>query len=118
VWIWLNGHTWAQRQCQRLGIGFRSLDSGFASCQDPTALQRVCNRLGSGAVKNSFWRWQHRLPCPLTRDDLRAGYVYEPAFRRFEVSDTRVFDRPAAGRSFFEQLSAITSTWADPSRCR
>jgi len=25
-------------------------------------------------------------------------------FRQFEVSDTRVFDRPAAGRSFFEQL--------------
>jgi hypothetical protein len=40
----------------------------------------------------------------LTRDDLRAGYVYELAFRQFEVADTRVFDRPAAGRSFFEQL--------------
>jgi hypothetical protein len=35
---------------------------------------------------------------------LRAGYVYELAFRQFEISDTRVFDRPAAGRTFFEQL--------------
>ena len=51
-----------------------------------------------------FWRWQKRLPSPLTREDLRAGYVYELAFRQFEVSDTRVFDRPAAGRLFFEQL--------------
>ncbi|MGB8503944.1 hypothetical protein [Mycobacterium sp.] len=40
----------------------------------------------------------------MTREDLRAGYVYELAFGQFEISDTRVFDRPAAGRSFFEQL--------------
>jgi hypothetical protein len=30
--------------------------------------------------------------------------VYDLAFRQFEVSDTRVFDRPAAGRAFFEGL--------------
>ena len=104
LWIWLNGHTWAQRQCERLGIGYTALDNGFRSCEDPEALQRICDRLGSGAVKSFFWRWQKRLPSPLTRADLRAGYVYELAFRQFEVSDTRVFDRPAAGRSFFEQL--------------
>jgi hypothetical protein len=67
-------------------------------------LQRVCDRLGPGAVTSFFWRWQARLPSPLTRDDLRAGYVYDLAFRQFEVSDTRVFDRPAAGRAFFEGL--------------
>jgi len=37
-----------------------------------------------------------------TTADLRAGYTYELAFRQFEISDTRVFDRPAAGRAFFE----------------
>ena len=104
MWIWLNGHTWAQRQCARLGIGYTALDNGFRSCDDPQVLARICDRLGSGAVKSFFWRWQQRLPCPLTPEDLRAGYVYELAFRQFEVSDTRVFDRPAAGRSFFEQL--------------
>ena len=104
VWLWLNGHTWAQRQCQRLGIGFVALDNGFRACEDPEALQRICDRLGPGAVKSFFWRWQRRLPSPLTREDLRAGYVYELAFRQFEISDTRVFDRPAAGRSFFEQV--------------
>jgi hypothetical protein len=40
----------------------------------------------------------------LTRADLKAGYRYELAVRQFEVSDTRVFDRPAAGRAFFEGL--------------
>ena len=49
-----------------------------------------------------FWRWFHRLPTPFTADDLQAGYAYELAFRQFEVSDTRVFDRPQTGRAFFE----------------
>jgi hypothetical protein len=49
-------------------------------------------------VTSFFWRWQVRPPSPFTRADLRAGYVYELAFRQCEVSDTWVFDRPAAGR--------------------
>ncbi len=102
IWIWLNGHTWAQRQCVKAGIGYTALDNGFAACDDPAGLQRICDRLGSGAVKSFFWRWLRRLPSPFTTADLRAGYGYELAFRQFEVSDTRVFDRPAAGRAFFE----------------
>jgi len=104
IWIWLNGHSWAQRQCQKLGIAYRSLDNGFGSCADPKRLQRICDRLGPGAVKSFFWRWLRRLPSPFTREDLRAGYVHELAFRQFEVSDTRVSGRPAAGRAFFEGL--------------
>ena len=104
VWIWLNGHEWAKRQLAKAGIGYTALDNGFASCDDPGLLQRLCDRLGPGAVTSFFWRWQGRLPSPLTRDDLRAGYVYDLAFRQFEISDTRVFDRPAAGRAFFEGL--------------
>jgi hypothetical protein len=102
IWIWLNGHTWAQRQCERAGIGYTALDNGFSCCDDPAALQRICDRLGSGAVKSFFWRWLRRLPSPFTTAELRAGYTYELAFRQFEISDTRVFDRPAAGRAFFE----------------
>ncbi len=41
---------------------------------------------------------------PLTREDVRLDDVNELAFRQFEISDTRAFDRPAAGRSFFEQV--------------
>jgi hypothetical protein len=102
IWLWLNGHDWAKRQCERAGIGYEALDNGFRSCDDPRALQRICDRLGTGAVKSFLWRWLGRLPSPFTTDDLRAGYVYELAFRQFEVSDTRVFDRPQAGRAFFE----------------
>jgi hypothetical protein len=105
VWIWLNGHEWARRQLGKAGIGHTALDNGFATCDDPALLQRLCDRLGPGAVSSFFWRWQGRLPSPLTRDDLRAGYVWDLAFRQFEISDTRVFDRPAAGRAFFEGLT-------------
>ena len=69
---------------------------------DKAALQRICNRLTANAVHTFFWRWFHRLPTPFTADDLQAGYAYELAFRQFEVSDTRVFDRPQTGRAFFE----------------
>lgn len=102
VWICLNGHEWAKRQLEKAGIGYRELDNGFLSCEDPSALQRICDRLGPGAVKNFFWRWFWRLPAPLTQEDLKAGYGYELAYRQFEISDTRVFKRPAAGRAWFE----------------
>ncbi len=99
---WLNGHSWAQRQLDKAGIEYEALDNGFRWCADPAALQRICNRLGPSAVHTFFWRWFHRLPSPFAADDLQAGYTYELAFRQFEVSDTRVFDRPQTGRAFFE----------------
>jgi hypothetical protein len=102
VWIWLNGHEWAKRQLDKVGIGYQALDNGFLSCEDPGYLQQVCDRLGPGAVKNFLWRWQARLPSPFTKADLRSGYTYELAFRQFEVSETIVFDRPQAGRAWFE----------------
>ncbi len=102
IWLWLNGHEWAKRQLEKAGIGYEALDNGFRSCEDPEALQKICDRLGSGAVRSFFWRWVLRLPSPFTAEDLQAGYVYELAFRQFEVSDTCVFDRPQAGRMWFE----------------
>lgn len=104
IWIWLNGHEWAKRQLEKAGIGYESLDNGFLSCEKPEQLQSICDRLGSGAVKSFFWRWVHRLPSPFSNSDMRAGYVYDLAFRQFEVSDTWIFDRPQAGRAWFETL--------------
>ncbi len=48
--IWINGHEWAKRQAAQAGIGFRELSNGFAACDDPAALQTVCDRLGPGTV--------------------------------------------------------------------
>lgn len=95
-------HEWSKRQLERAGISYRALDNGFRSGANPAALQKICNRLGPAAVKSFFWRWVHRLPSPFPQADLRAGYVYELAFRQFEISHTCMFDRPQAGRMWFE----------------
>src|SRR6266496_1882064 len=102
IWIWLNGHEWAKRQLEKAGIGYEALDNGFRSCADPGALQKICDRLSPNEVRDFFWRWFLRLPAPLTQADVRAGYGYEWAFRQFEISETCVFDRPQAGRMWFE----------------
>jgi hypothetical protein len=90
------------KQLEKAKIDYEPLDNGFRSCEDAAALQKICNRLGPGAVKSFFWRWFSRLPSPFTEEDMRAGYIYDLAFRQFEVSDTCVFDRPQAGRMWFE----------------
>jgi hypothetical protein len=102
IWLCLNGHEWAKRQLDKAGIAYTALDNGFLSCADPERLEKICARLGPGAVQSFFWRWYRRLPSPLTEADVRAGYGYELAFRQFEISDTMVFDRPPAGRAWFE----------------
>ena len=38
------------------GIAYEALDNGFRSCPDPKKLQRICDRLGSGAGRSFFWR--------------------------------------------------------------
>lgn len=43
--VWVNGHEWAKRQATKAGIGFTELSNGFASCDDPAALQAICDRL-------------------------------------------------------------------------
>jgi len=102
IWLWLNGHEWAKRQLEKAGIAYEALDNGFRSCRDAAALQKICDRLGPGAVQSFFARWWRRLPSPFTDADVRAGYGYQMSSRQFEVADTCVFDRPPAGRMWFE----------------
>src|SRR5262249_6298415 len=75
---------------------------------DPVPRRPSCNEFATGwargPVHTFVWRWCHRLPYPFIRSDLRHGYTYQLGFRQFEVSDTRVFDRPPADRAFFESL--------------
>ena len=102
IWLWLNGHEWAKRQLEKAGIAYEALDNGFRSCRDAAALHKICERLGPGAVQSFFGRWWRRLPSPFTDADVRAGYGYQMSFRQFEIADTCVFDRPPAGRMWFE----------------
>jgi hypothetical protein len=102
MWVGCNGHEWAKRQAEQEGIAFTALDNGFASCDDAAGLQRICDSFGAVSIRNFFERWVHRLPSPFTAADRAAGFFYDLAFRQIEFSDTRVFDRPAAGRAWFE----------------
>jgi hypothetical protein len=102
--VWLNGHEWAKRQADRVGIGWTALANGFASCADPERLQAICDRLGPVDIDAFFDRWLARLPLPLTPADRALGYWWELSMRQIEVSRTIVFDAPRNGRLFFEAL--------------
>jgi hypothetical protein len=100
----LNGHHWAQRQAQAAGIAFTELDNGFVGCENPAALQRICDRLSAAKIDAFFRKWLARLPHPFTAADRRAGYRYELSILQAEFSRTQVLDRSQSGRVFFEQL--------------
>src|SRR5436309_11103454 len=104
--VWINGHEWVKRQAERAGVGFTALSNGFAACEEPAALQEICDRLQPGTIEVFAQRWLHRLPLPFTTRDHDAGYWWEISMRQVEVSRTIVFDAPRHARGFFEALVA------------
>ena len=106
VKVWVNGHEWAKRQAARAGIGFTELSNGFAACDDPAALQEICDRLGPGTIEVFAQRWLPRLPMPFDRRRPRGRVLVGASMRQVEVSRTIVFDAPRRARAFFEALVA------------
>lgn len=104
--VWVNGHEWAKCQADHAGLGYRALANGFEACDDPAALQAICDRFGPGDVQGFFDRWISVIPTPFTGEDRDAGYWWELSMRQVEVSRTLVFDDPRRARGFFEALVA------------
>ncbi|MGH9041770.1 MAG: hypothetical protein ACRDZ3_16250 [Acidimicrobiia bacterium] len=100
----INGNEWAKRQAAKAGIGFEALDNGFAACDDPRRLQRICDRLGPWHIDRLLRKWLAILPHPFTGADRRAGYRYDLSILQAEFSLTQVLDRPLSGRVFFEEV--------------
>jgi hypothetical protein len=100
----INGNEYAKRQAAKKGIGFTALDNGFATVDDPVAVQKICDRLGPAQIDALLRKWLRRLPHPFTAADRAAGYRYEISVLQAEFSLTQVLDRPATGRIFFEQV--------------
>lgn len=100
----LNGHEYAKRQLDRLGIAYESLDNGFLSCEDPKRLQRICEGLSAAKIQRLVRKWFARLPHPFTIRDRLAGYRYDVSILQAEFALTQVLDRPLTGRLFFEQV--------------
>jgi len=100
----INGNEWAKRQAAKAGIGFASLDNGFASCNDVPALQAICDSLGPEHIDALLRKWLRILPNPFAPEDETAGYRYELSVLQAEFSLTQMLDRPVTGRIFFEQV--------------
>jgi len=102
--IWVNGHEWAKLQAAKQGLSYRVLANGFASCDDPVALQRVCDSLSADDIQRFADRWLGRIPVPLDATDRAAGYWWEWSMRQTEVSRTISFTQPRYARLFVDQL--------------
>jgi hypothetical protein len=66
----INGHEWAKRQATHAGIEFTALDNGFATVEDPAALQTICDRLGPAQIHALLDKWLAILPSPFTEQEL------------------------------------------------
>jgi hypothetical protein len=102
--VWCNGHEWAKRQATAAGIGYTALANGFAACDDPAALQRLCDRLGPTQILWFFERWMRVIPTPLTAADRTGGYWWDLSMRQVEVSRTLTFDAPRHARAVFDAV--------------
>jgi hypothetical protein len=112
--IWVNGHEWAKRQADKHGLAYRVLANGFASCEDPTMLQQICDSLTPDDIQQFATRWLNRVPVPLDHHDHEAGYWWEWSMRQIEVSRTISFTQPRYARLFVDQLVTDNLTMGRP----
>src|SRR5262249_10192755 len=71
---------------------------------DVPAAQRICDHFDEHKIEAFFRKWLRRLPHPFSPRDRRAGYRYDLSILQGEFSLTQIWDRPASGRCFFEQV--------------
>jgi hypothetical protein len=100
----INGHEYAKRQATTKGVAFAPLDNGFASCEQPKRLQRICDGLTPEKIDRFVRKWLAILPHPFTAADRRAGFRYALSILQAEFSLTQVLDAPRSGRVFFDDV--------------
>ena len=100
----LNGHEYLKRQLTKQGIGFEPLDNGILRCADPAAMQRLADGLTAEKIDALLRKWLSRLPHPFSANDREQGIRYDISMLQAEFARTEVFDRPLAGRVFFEEV--------------
>ncbi len=100
----INGHEYLKRQLTKRGVAYQSLDNGILRCADPERMQRLADTLTAGKVDALLRKWLARLPHPFADGDRRQGIRYDISILQAEFALTQVFDRPAQGRVFFEEV--------------
>jgi hypothetical protein len=103
VWSWCNGHEWLKRQLDKKAIAYKALDNGLCQVDKPEVAARTAARLSAGQLRAFLERSMRLVPGVIGAADRRAGFSYEYSIRQLEISETAVFDKPAAGRAFFEE---------------
>jgi len=87
-------NEYAKCQLRKRGIAFEALDNGILWCEDPKALQRICDGLDERKIDRLLRKWLARLPHPFERPDRAAGYRYALSILQAEFALTQVLDRP------------------------
>jgi hypothetical protein len=100
----INGNEYAKCQLRKRGIAFEALDNGVRCCENPAALQRICDGLTDSKIDRLARKWFKRLPHPFTAQDRRGGCRYDISILQAEFCLTQVLDRPVSGRVFFEDV--------------
>ena len=100
----INGHEYLKRQLAKRGIAFEPLDNGILRCADPEAMQRLADGLTADKIDALLRKWLARLPHPFSSSDREQGIRYDISMLQAEFARTEVFDRPLAGRVFFEEV--------------
>jgi hypothetical protein len=100
----LNGHEYLKQQLAQRGVAFEALDNGLLGCADLALAQKICANLNAEKIDRMFRKWLRRLPHPYSTKTRRAGYRYQLSIWQAEFSLTQVWDKPAHGREFFEQV--------------
>jgi hypothetical protein len=100
----LNGHEYLKQQLEQKGITYQALENGILSCEDPQALQALCDRLSEEKIDALLRKWLRQLPHPFAPRDRQAGYRYQLSILQLELSLTQVLDQPVSGRIFFEDV--------------
>jgi hypothetical protein len=85
-----NGNEYAKRQAAKAGIGFTALDNGFATCDDPAAVQTICEQLSAEKIDALLRKWLAILPHPFTPTDRDTGYRYDISIQQAEFSLTQI----------------------------
>ena len=104
VKLCINGHEYLKRQLTKRGVAFEALDNGILRCDDPRRMQRLADTLTAARVDALLRKWLARLPHPFAARDRQQGIRYYVSILQAEFARTEVFDRPAQGRVFFEEV--------------
>lgn len=112
--VLINGHHFAQRQAAKAGIGFDTLDNGFATCDDPDALQGVCDRLDDATINRSCASGSRSSRTPTRPRTARPGSATTCRSCSPSSRSPRCWTGRCRGGCCSRTSSATTSTWAGP----